>query len=124
MRKYQGELLWIKTNILYKGIVYCQKIYKNRQKNSEIFEHFLKIPYIVYMKISVKTIPFSHLKTAQKLDADSLTIQSGVDQIHEQYAEGKISLETAAAKIGAFLDSKGDINAPLAVLIALKNWRR
>ena len=76
------------------------------------------------MKNSLKIIPSSNTKTALEPDAASLIIQSGVDHIREQYTDGKISLETAAARIGAFLDSKGDINAPLAVLITMKNWSR
>ena len=57
-------------------------------------------------------------------DIITLSILTGIDDIYELYAEGKINLETAALRLGAFLDSKGDLNSSLTVLYTLNNWRR
>jgi 20S proteasome alpha/beta subunit len=57
-------------------------------------------------------------------DADALAKLAEIADIYDLYASGKISLEAAAKRVGNYLDSKGDLNAPFARLLVIKNWRR
>jgi len=55
---------------------------------------------------------------------DTPEIQTGINEIHRQFANGEIDKETAQETLTAFLAAKGILYPLLAASFTISNWRQ